>query len=571
MRLHLHAFIFICFMGYTQEKQDSSSIENIVKESFLKAEFFLDVDDIDASQKWLNLAKDKHNPITVDTISYYINSLQSELFYYNRLFQFGKTEAEKSLYLAKKINNPLLISDAYFFIGINQLELKEFKQAEKSLLNSRKYFPKNNIPTTIRAIIRPDHIANNISLVKIKLHQLDSALYYNQIAYDYALKTKSRRGIPNCEQTFGEIYLLKRQKDSAQFYFKKSLASSRISQYHDIELLSYGFLMQSTDDIQQIEKYYQSGLSLIKNQIINTTFRYLFYDKALEIYKGKNSKKENYILNQIITLNKSVSQRNNYYLQNITNEYIKNEKKIFSLELQQLKKEKDIVFFQLMIASLLVITLILLLLIIKRKNKINLRLLTQKNEISKDLHDDIGSGLSSILIHSDLLEKQAGANAEVQLLSAKISKTAQEISQRMSTFVWSLNDNYNTLESFTEYFKNYAENLIDGTSFTFQCIINIASHTNTTMDGKMRKNLFLSLKEIVNNALKHSEGNTILTQFSISKGKLIVTIKDNGLGIINPNHYGNGLKNINNRIKELKGTIQFITNDGLLILIKIPL
>lgn len=566
---------FVCFlMGYwafSQESPQHSVAIQTAKKDFLKAEYYLDTDDIDASQNWLNQAKRNYNTTNIDTLSYYIRSLQSELFYYNRLFQFGKAEAEKGLHIAKKLEDNLLIADAYFFLGINQIELKEYKKAEQNLLQAQKCFPKKNIKKTIRAIIRPDHIANNISLVKIKLNQLDSALYYNQKAYQYALSSKSRRGVPNCEQLFGEIHLLKKQKDSAQYFLKKSIISAQESEYFDIALVSYGLLMHTTNTKSSIDKYYQSGLELLQKETINTTFRYLFFDKALQVYKNKDQIQENYILNQIIALNKSVSQRNNFYLQNVTNDYIENEKKILSLTVQQLRKEKDIVFFQLMIALLLVVTLILILLIIRRKNRINTKLLLQKNEISKDLHDDIGSGLSSILIHSDLLQKQTASHPEVQLLSSKISKTAQEISQRMSAFVWSLNDKYNTVESFTDYFKNYAQNLIEGTHFILKWDIDLPTQINTTMDGKMRKNLFLSLKEILNNALKHSKGNAIAIHFSSKKGKLVITIKDNGSGFLKPNSFGNGLKNITNRIKEIKGTIQFLSDKGLLVVIEIPL
>ncbi len=145
----------------------------------------------------------------------------------------------------------------------------------------------------LKNIIRPDHIANNLAQAKLKINQPDSAIYYNRKAYRYAQKTHSRRGIPNCEQTFGEIYLSQKQFDSAQFYFVKSINSAQRSVYHDIELVGYGFLMEcKPNDISKDENYYQAGLKLMQSQSINLAFRKYFLKKHLQRLKADNPKEK---------------------------------------------------------------------------------------------------------------------------------------------------------------------------------------------------------------------------------------------------------------------------------------
>jgi len=249
--------------------------------SFTTAEYYLDFDDIDASQKWLNITKDHINPAFLDSTSCFVHSLQSELFYYNGLFQFGKDEAHKEILVAQKIKDSLLVADGYFFLAINQFEMNEFGNAQQSLWHSRDFFPKRKVDKRIRAVIQNEHIYNNLAQVKIRVHQLDSAYWYNKNANQFALKANSRRGIPNTEQTFGEIYLAKKMPDSASFYFNKSIASAFKSKYYDTVLLNYGYLIEChKNDVAQCESYYDKGLALMKEHIINSTFRKYFFTKA---------------------------------------------------------------------------------------------------------------------------------------------------------------------------------------------------------------------------------------------------------------------------------------------------
>lgn len=585
--MKIQGVVFLLFIGLYGWSQNLGSPRSASKyracsttpckvyHSFVTAEYYLDNDAIDDAQQWLNTTKDLLDPSIADSTACFVHSLQSELFYYNGLFQFGKNEARKQTFLARKIKDSLLLADGFFFLGINQLELGEHQNAQRSLWRSRDFFPKGKPVERMRATVQNEHIYNNLAQAKLKLHQPDSAVWYNRSAYRFAIKANSRRGIPNAEQTFGEIYLAQKDTDSAAFYFEKSLASALKNQYFDIVLLNYGFLMQchKTNPVL-CGQYYDKGLLLMKSRMVNLAFKKLFFTKARHIYRDSDKEKLIFIQGRIIEIDAMVQAHGNRYFQNFTDQYVKNEKKLLSLEVQKLKKQKDIVFFQLLVALLLVILLAMAVMHVRRKNRINATLLRQKNEISKDLHDDIGSGISSILIHSDLLQKSGQADERQKLLLNKINLIAKEVSQRINTFIWSLNPENNSLRDFMEYLKMYAEHLFEGTPLELRFAEDQAvAGRHFLIDGKTRKNLFFSVKEIFNNALKHSRASTITISVTIvGKKSLLIEVKDNGIGMVSgQNHFGNGLKNLEKRVAEMNGTLNMESHNGLLTRLLIPL
>ncbi len=576
-------FFFFCIVGWAQHSVDQPLLKNLqncntekcrIKQSFLLAEYFLETDDIESSQRWLEKTKDLVSPKVIDSTAVFIQSLQSELFYYMGLYQFGTNEAEKAIEKARQIKDSLLIADAYFFLGINQLEINELEKAQQSLWKSRNYFPNKTDRKHIRSLIQKEHIYNNIAQSKFKLKEMDSAVWYNAKAYSFAKKNNSKRGIPNIEQTFGQIYLSKNQKDSALFYFQKSIHSAVKSNYYDIVLLNFSYLMESqSDDQVLVNQWFEKGMGLMDQKIINITFQRYFYVTALAVFKKMNqTDKVAFVQEKIIAIDDETQLKGNFYIQNITEQYAKNENKLLILQVEELTKQRKYAFLQLIAAGLSLVILSLVIVIIRRKNKIQQTLLNQKNEISKDLHDDIGSGLSSILIHADLLLRSGETSDKQKVLATKINQTGKEISQRLNTFIWSLNTEHNTLQHFSEYVKFYGTTLFEETPIAFSFATNIQDIEAVKMNGQLRKHLFYVIKEVFNNALKHAEATKTELKMQLLSPKLLqITIVDNGTGIIKENDYGNGIKNIQNRIELLGGTFVMQTKNGLQTILTIPL
>lgn len=584
MKLLIQIFFLSCCLNLTAQVQTEKEKVDLfnacrdnqcrVKRSFLMAEHFLETDDIESAQKWLQKTKDLVSPKATDTTTVFIHSLQSELFYYMGLFQFGTYEAEKGIEKALQLNDSTLIADAYFFLGINQVEIDAFEEANKSLWESKKYCPKKSGKQFIRSCIQNEHIYNNIAQLKFKTQELDSAVWYNKRAYQMALKNKSKRGIPNAEKTFGQIYASKKQTDSAVYYFKTSIQSAKHSAYYDIALLDYAYLMECYTTNQTLRnQWFDQGTQLIKQKIINIAYQRYFYTIALSVFKKNNQiEKAAYVQDKIIAIDDVTRLKGNFFIQDITAQYAKNENKLLSFQIAELTQERRYTFLQLIAALLAVLLSILFIIIIRRKNKVQQTLLNQKNDISKDLHDDIGSGLSSILIHADLMLKDKTAVEKQKVLAGKIVQTGKEISQQLNTFIWSLNNDNNDLQNFAEYVKQYGMNLLESTNIEFEFTTNIASKETIIIDGAQRKHLFLCVKELLNNAVKHAKAQKITVGIKVAdKNILEIVVGDNGQGMNKENQFGNGITNIKKRIESLDGKVNFAHHEGLRVTLQIPL
>ncbi|WP_416866041.1 MAG: tetratricopeptide repeat protein [Imperialibacter sp.] len=176
-----------------------------------------------------------------------------------------------------------------------------------------------------------------------------------------------------------------------------------------------------------------------------------------------------------------------------------------------------------------------------------------RNAIARDLHDDIGSTLSSINIMSQLALKENNGHAGQYFQS--IHEHSSKIMESMSDIVWSINPNNDSLEQVLVKMKEFAAEILEpkGIAFLFQGIDEVK---NIELASEKRKNVFLIFKEAINNAAKYSNASEIVIQVAGQNGNIIFSISDNGKGFdpekVKP---GNGLKNMEVRAKNLFGEL----------------
>lgn len=207
--------------------------------------------------------------------------------------------------------------------------------------------------------------------------------------------------------------------------------------------------------------------------------------------------------------------------------------------------------------------------------KINKRLKEQllRNQIAGDLHDDIGSALSSIDISSRiaLLQKNNPAGVEEQL--NRIRHQARKTMDSMSDIVWSINPHYDNFESMLARMKEFAADICEPQQVALQ--FNVEKEVELVpFDSDKRKNIFLVFKEAVNNAVKYSGCNLLLISFAkTTAGEFIMSIRDDGSGF-SEDHIkkGNGLRNMKTRAEQLGGqlSVQPGIENGTLVELKCP-
>lgn len=193
----------------------------------------------------------------------------------------------------------------------------------------------------------------------------------------------------------------------------------------------------------------------------------------------------------------------------------------------------------------------------------------ERERISHDMHDDLGAGISALKLQAEFL-KQRAENDDLKNDIDELLKTSEEMNVSMREMLWSLNSVNDTLGSFIDYAKIYAQNFLKKSK-----ILIITESRDiaeeTAISTEQRRNLFLCLKEALNNAYKHSKSDRIKLSFTQKDKEFIMTISDNGIGINDEKSEGNGLRNMKRRMQEQKGHCEITTQNGTHLLFRIEL
>lgn len=196
--------------------------------------------------------------------------------------------------------------------------------------------------------------------------------------------------------------------------------------------------------------------------------------------------------------------------------------------------------------------------------KENLRLAVEKQEelnqqrmiISNDLHDDIGSSLSSIQLELALAAQSKESEKSLQKTLLKVSEEVKGVLENMNDIIWAVKKSSDKEKTFSNRIKDYFFDLMDARQIN--CTYEIDKQLELTLvSSTCRKNLLLITKEALNNALKHSEANQIVVKLFKSENLLHLEISDNGKGIPdNRLNVGNGLESMRLRSLQMGGTLE---------------
>jgi len=175
-----------------------------------------------------------------------------------------------------------------------------------------------------------------------------------------------------------------------------------------------------------------------------------------------------------------------------------------------------------------------------------------RRKIASDLHDDIGSTLSSINVYSEIAKKEDDNKEYI----ATIQQNTLSIINNLDDLVWNINPKNDVLENMIARMRQFAEPLL--TEKGIECTFNIdADNLQTAISPDVRTNIYLLFKEAVNNTIKHS--NCTVCRISISqKGRLLtLAVADNGKGFDSAliNKHRNGLYNMQQRAADINAVL----------------
>lgn len=189
----------------------------------------------------------------------------------------------------------------------------------------------------------------------------------------------------------------------------------------------------------------------------------------------------------------------------------------------------------------------------------------ERDRISADMHDELGSGMTAIRLMSEIMKSKMKEQQFPEL--EKISNSANDLLGKMNTIIWTMKSSNDTLESLVAYIRAHATEYFDSTPIS--CTVQVPPLIpQVDVSGEKRRNIFLSVKEALNNAMKHSQASKICIEIITRDNKLVIKVSDNGVGINEEQlrRFGNGLSNMRRRMESIDGNFH-IENNGLCTLI----
>jgi ligand-binding sensor domain-containing protein/signal transduction histidine kinase len=186
----------------------------------------------------------------------------------------------------------------------------------------------------------------------------------------------------------------------------------------------------------------------------------------------------------------------------------------------------------------------------------------ERLRISQDMHDHIGGMLTQVSQLSDL-GQTAAAPADSHGHFERIGTQARAAVQSLDEIVWATNPKNDNLPRFADYVSRYADEFFENSRV--RCWQEIpAGLPHLPLRADVRHNVFLALKEALNNVLKHSDATQLWLRLTVDEEAVRLEVEDNGCGFI-PDQTttgGNGVENMKSRLVECGGRTELLSEPG---------
>ena len=462
-------------------------------------------------------------------------------------------KAEVYMQKAKSISENSKLQKPLLSIYNNYGVLKEIQTQYDSAL----YFYKKGLALkeAIKDSIGIPYSLNNIAGVYVIKKQFQKAMPIYERALKIRILKNDQIGIAENYSYFGDLYFAKKDFKTAISYFEKSLQQALKYKYTD--LIQYSYLKLSEN----------------QEQLNNSS-------EALKNFKKYSQYKES-LLNK--ETNSKVAELE------VRFETAKKEKQLLQNEIEAKKKNAII-----LVLSLVTLFIGLIGFLIYRQQKLKNKqqeqefqlksaiaqietqnqLHEQRLSISRDLHDNIGAQLTFVISSVDNLKhgNQITDNKITNQLT-KISDFTKSTIIELRDTIWAMNNNEFSFEDLRSRIFNFiekAKSAKENIDFKFNVDESLQDLKFSSLIGI---NLYRTIQESVNNAVKYSDANEIVVEVKNVSNKIQIEVQDNGKGFdIENTDLGNGLYNMKKRIEEIDGTFEInsLINRGTKIRFEIP-
>ncbi|MCW3092830.1 MAG: hypothetical protein JWP81_3899 [Ferruginibacter sp.] len=197
-----------------------------------------------------------------------------------------------------------------------------------------------------------------------------------------------------------------------------------------------------------------------------------------------------------------------------------------------------------------------------------------RNRVARDLHDDMGSTLSTINILSAMAKSKMSSDAvRTSEYLTKITDNSQRMMDAMDDIVWSIKPSNDSMQKIIARMREFATNVLEPKEieldFTAEDLV-----YDVKLNMEARRDFFLVFKEAVNNAAKYSKATKVEMTIAVDNKKLVLVVKDDGIGFdVAKADSGNGLGNMQKRADAMNGKVVIYSKarNGTKVTVTIPL
>jgi len=184
-------------------------------------------------------------------------------------------------------------------------------------------------------------------------------------------------------------------------------------------------------------------------------------------------------------------------------------------------------------------------------------------QIAADLHDDVGARLTKVAMVTELVDRETPGTDRSKPNIQNISRTTREVIQAMDEIVWTINPRNDSLENLANYIFQYAQDYFQNSGV--RCRMDVPARLpDHPMSTQQRHNLFMAVKEALNNVLKHAHATEVRIGLALTDSKLNITVADDGCGFSSdrPRPLGDGLENMRQRLERIGGKLVLESQPG---------
>ena len=500
---------------------------------------------------------------------------------YERTFDYKKSMESflEALAYFESINDQKNTLTIKGNIGLVLLKLKDYPKAKKYIQEEIDFETTNNLNDGLCVS------CTNMGNVLLKMKDTTGALRYYEKALKACQSVGNNKGISSALSNIGSVKADQKKSQEALALYQKSLVvrqrlnsdlDEAVSQLKVAkEEVAQGkfkeakFILKSVEPL--FEKQHFKDHALQTYQLLVAVYAHENLGDSVIYYTEKYTDAKDQALEEF-TLKATNELETKYQTE-------KKEKELLQQEIKNRKKTTWLI-----ILSLITLFVGLIGYLIYRQQRLKNsqqkqefelqaaiaqiesqnQLHEQRLAISRDLHDNIGAQLTFIISTVENL-KFGFPNVEAKLGAqlTKISDFSKTTIQELRDTIWAMNNDNFTMEELRSRLMNFLEKAQmaqDQVNLQFVISAELDAFHLTSLEGI---NLYRSIQEAVNNALKYANAQCIQVSAQQHENEILVQITDDGIGFLEATVVnGNGLYNMKKRMEEIGGTCTIASNEG---------